>query len=93
MNDQARLESWRRWVAALRPRRVREVAERWPAWRMYTLTTTGQVVSIQSYAEDGTVTVQVHPDDNPRESYWARGLDACVLEVFGVDPHHLQARS
>ena len=92
MISEEQLARWRRWVAS-RPRRVRRIAQRWPAWQLYTLTTTGQVVSIASYSSNGTVTVRISVEHNSRESFWARGLDpeAEILEVFGVEPTHLEA--
>ena len=50
------LKSWEAWVRT-RPPIVREVAERFPPWRLVRLKSTGHRGTIYSYSEDGTVTV------------------------------------
>lgn len=69
------------WLAG-RPKRVREMVEAHPPDRLYRLKTTGQYVTIEAYAEDGTVRVVVWAVLNP--SY------PVSFDVFGVDPEDLE---
>ena len=78
-NEQA--ATWREFVAS-RPPSVREMCKKWPYYRLYRMAT-GQRVTIHSYSEDRTVTVNVTRQWNP---------DTMLLmerRVFGVDPASL----
>lgn len=71
---------WRIWVST-RPPKVRAIAERFDPWSLYRMRTTGQRVTIRSFADDGTVSVAVTGQFN------AVLHDA---EVFGVNPDDLE---
>ena len=74
-------DQWQAWLAE-RPARVREVAERWPPWHTYTLTTTGQLCMILQYDE--------HPDQSVTVSIVAwRDWLPFPRNVFGINPEHL----
>lgn len=77
--SKAELRSWNRWVSG-RPPSVRAVAERLDPWTLYCLKTTGQRVTVYSYSEDGTVTVDVDAAFN---------LCLFPARVFGIDPNDL----
>ena len=59
---------------------VREIAKRFEPWRMYRLTTTGQVCMVLSFSEDGTMRIYAeHP-----------GLGSISgRNVFGINPDDL----
>lgn len=73
------MQAWQEWVEG-RPPQVKAMCEKWPPDRLYRMESTKQVVTIASYAESGTVRVNVLPEYN-----------FCLfpLEVFGVDPNDL----
>lgn len=71
---------WAEWVKT-RPPVVQELCRRFPPNRLYRLRTTGQRVTLYSYNEDGTVTVNVTGEYN-RIIYARR--------VFGVSPDDLE---
>ncbi len=74
------ITGWRHWVAS-RPPCIRVVAERFDPWSLYRMRSTGQRVTVQSFSEDGTITVAVTGQFN------------AVLfdrDVFGVDPDDLE---
>jgi hypothetical protein len=72
---------WNEWIAT-RPACVRNMCEKLPANRLYLLKTTGQKVTIYSYSENETVTVDVMEEYNP----------GVLLErrVFGINPDDLE---
>lgn len=74
--DQA---AWREWVAG-RPPAVRALCERLPGDRLYRMKSTGQRVTIHSYSEDGTLTVNITGEYN---------LITFERSVFGVSPDDL----
>jgi hypothetical protein len=74
------LDSYEGWVAS-RPPIVQEVIKKYPPNLLYRLTTTDQIVTIYSYSEDGTVTVDVDHDLNPDKP--------AGVTVFGIDPDDL----
>lgn len=76
--DEQRAE-WDAWVAS-RPLVVQDMARRLPPDRLYRMASTGHRVTLYSFSEDGTVTVNVGGDFN-----------AVVFErrVFGVSPDDL----
>lgn len=80
MDEETRLE-WEQWLAE-RPNSVKALATKLPPWFLYELTTTGQKVQIQAYAEDGTVRVLVLERWN--------GPMLFERSVFGIDPETLK---
>lgn len=68
------------WVAS-RPPAVQKVIKKYPPDTLYRLKTTDQIVTIYSYSEDGTVTVDITHDLNPHKP--------AGLTVFGIDPADL----
>lgn len=73
-------EAWDEWVSS-RPKSVQKLCRRLPGDRLYQMKSTGHRVTIYSYAEDGTVTVDVTGKYN-----------ALTFErqVFGVKPEDLE---
>lgn len=73
-------ESWDEWVAT-RPPVVQELCRRLPPDRLYRMRPTGHRVTLVSYSENGTVTVDVGGEFN-----------AVTFErqVFGVNPDDLE---
>jgi hypothetical protein len=71
---------WEKWVKT-RPPVVRAVCEKLPPDRLYRLKSTGARVTLYSYSEDGTVTVDISGTYN-----------ALVFErqVFGISPDDLE---
>ena len=77
--------AWEEWVAG-RPEQVQVLCRKFPPFRQYWLNPPGQVVSIYSYSENGTLTVNAIAEDNPSLIFSRR--------VFGIrpdDPHELDA--
>lgn len=72
--------AWDEWVAA-RPDSVRLLCERLPPNRLYRIKSTNQRVTIYSYAEDNTVTVNVSGQYN---------VIVFERQVFGVDANDLE---
>lgn len=70
---------WRKWVES-RPPLVRDLARRFEPWSLYRLETTGHRVTVYSYSEDNTVTVDVLGRFN---------LVKFERRVFGISPHDL----
>jgi len=73
-------DAWREWVAT-RPLSVQALCDRLPPDRLYSLKSSNHKVTIYSYSEDGTVTVNVSGDFN-----------AVIFErqVFGIKPEDLE---
>lgn len=78
--DAATEKAWREWVAE-RPTSVRLVAERFEPWSLYLMKSTGQRVTVRSFYEDGTISVNVTGQFN-----------AVMFDryVFGIDPDDLE---
>ncbi len=79
------LRQWHLWLLD-RPQKVREIAIRFPPWKVLQLRSSGHLVTMRSIQEneDGTVTVTVHVSER---------LNSPLLferEVFGVFPHDLE---
>ena len=71
---------WKEWVAS-RPAAVRAIAERFDPWTLYRMKSSGFRVTVRSFSEDGTLTVDVSGDYNH------------VLyehSAFGIDPNDLE---
>jgi hypothetical protein len=75
--DQA---AWKEWVGT-RPPIVQELCERLPPDRIYLLKSSGHRVTLYSYSENGTVTVNVTGEYN------AVTFDR---QVFGIKPDDLE---
>jgi len=73
-------ESWDEWVKT-RPPEIQELCKKLPPDRLYKMKDSGHRVTLHSYSEDGTVTVNVTGEYN-----------ALTFErqVFGVNPDDLQ---
>lgn len=74
--------AWLDWVNT-RPAAVAANCKLVPPDRLYELNPTGQRVTIEAYAEDGTVRVYVDPEYN-------EGWRISGHEVFGIDPKDLK---
>ena len=79
---QAMRAEWEAWLGS-RPPAVHVLGRRFPPNRLYWLDPPGQVVSVLSYNEAGTLTVLVEPEDNPDR------LMLVALRVFGIPPEDL----
>lgn len=75
--DQA---DWAEWVGS-RPDSVRIIAEKFDPWSLFRLKTTDQRVTIYSFSEDGTVTVNITGEFN---------LHLFDSQVFGINPDDLE---
>lgn len=79
--DAEQVSEWNQWLANL-PACTRVIAERFDPWTLYCMKSTGQVVYLQAFAENGTVRVGVSGRFN------ALAIDCSVV---GVDPDDLMA--
>ena len=73
-------KAWTVWVAS-RPSSVRKIAERFDPWSLYRMKSTGHRVTIHSFNEDGTLTVNITGEFNT------------ILfdrQVFGINPDDLE---
>jgi hypothetical protein len=70
----------RAWLDS-RPPVIKAMTDRWPPNLLYRLKTTDQRVTLYSYSEGGTVTVDVTGDFN---------LHIMDVQVFGIDPNDLE---
>ena len=68
---------WNEWLAD-RPKIIQEMGEKLKPWHLYRLTTTDQKVTLYSFSEDGTVTVDVVEGRNADH------------RVFGIRPDDLE---
>ena len=71
--------AWNEWVAT-RPEIVQDLCRRFPPDRLYRLKSSGHLVTIHSYSEDGTMTVNV-----------SREFNAVIMDrqVFGISSNDL----
>ena len=76
----AQEKGYRKWVRKL-PAVARALAERFDPWTLYRLKSTGSRVTIQSFADDGTMTVAVTGRFN---------LVTFERQVFGIAPDELE---
>lgn len=74
-------ESWSQWLRG-RPQVIQDLAARFPPNLAYVLKTTGQIVTLQAYSEDGTLRVCVLPE------YSGPVTGGC--SVFGIEPDDLE---
>lgn len=73
-------DEWGKWLQE-RPPEIREMCRKFPPNLLYRMEETGHRVTIHSYSEDGTVTVNVDGDFN------SVMFDR---QVFGVSPESLK---
>ena len=73
-------KAWCDWVAT-RPEGIQKLCRQLPPDRLYRMKTIGQRVTIYSYSEDGTVTVDVSGEYN---------FALFERRVFGVNPDDLE---
>lgn len=73
-------EAWAEWVAT-RPSAVKVLCDRLPPDRLYRMKPHGQRVTIHSYSENGTLTVDISGQYN---------LHAFDRQVFGINPDDLE---
>jgi hypothetical protein len=78
-NDEKQKE-WDTWLAS-RPQIIKDLAKRFPPNKLYLLKTSNHRVTMRSYVEDGTITVNVSGDFN--NVMFDRG-------VFGIKPEDLE---
>lgn len=74
--------AWASWVST-RPDSVKAPCERFNPWGLYRLKTTGQIVSVVSFSENGTLRVNVHHDPRPVPPL------PLPFGVFGIKPDDL----
>jgi hypothetical protein len=72
--------AWAEWVAT-RPECVRVLCEKLPPDRLYRMKSTGQRVTLHSYSENNTVTVDISGEYN---------FLTFDRQVFGIDPDDLE---
>jgi hypothetical protein len=75
-------QAWSEWVIS-RPPVVQELCRQFPPDRLYRLKPTLQRVTIISYCENGTITVDVSRKYNPTMLLFDR-------RVFGISPDQLE---
>ena len=73
-------KAWNEWVAS-RPEIVQDLCRRFPPYNLYRLKSSGHRVTLYSYSEDGTLTVNVSGEYN------AVMFDR---QVFGIKPDGLE---
>lgn len=78
-SKQQRIE-WDEWVGT-RPEIIQDLCRRFPLYNLYRLKSTGQKVTLYSYSEDGTITVNV------TEEYNAIMFNR---RVFGIKPEDIE---
>lgn len=71
---------WNEWIST-RPNQIQEIAKRFDPWSLYRMKSTGQRVTIASFFENGTISVNITGDFN------ATLFDS---NVFGIDPDDLE---
>ena len=74
------LKEWNKWLAT-RPKIIQKLAKQLPPDKLYKLKSTGHIVTLYSYDENGTVKVNVTRDLNPRVLF--------ERQVFGLKPKDL----
>lgn len=74
------VDGWNAWVST-RPAAVQDLCKRLPPDRLYLLKTSNRRVTLYSYSEDGTVTVNVTGEYN---------MVTFSRQVFGINPDDLE---
>jgi len=72
-------KAWQEWVST-RPECIQKLCKSHPSNKLYRLADSGHRVTLYSYSEDGTLTVNVSGDYN---------LVAFDRQVFGIKPEDL----
>ncbi len=72
--------AWDEWVAS-RPKIIQDLCRRFPPCNLYQLRDSNQKVTIVSYSEDGTLTVDISGEYN-----WV----TFARQVFGIKPEDLE---
>ncbi len=70
-----------------RPKKIQQMAEKWPPYNIYRLTTTGQHCYLHSYSEDGTVSIIVNGHDSEVLNMMNQHMPC---NVFGINPEELE---
>ncbi len=78
--DEQQYEDWAQWVA-LRPKVIQDMCEQFPPYNLYRLKNTGRRVTLHSYSEDNTLSVNVTGEYN------SLMFDR---HVFGIKPEDLE---
>ena len=78
--DEEREKEWDEWVTA-RPPVIQDLCKRFPPYNLYRLKNTDHKVTLASYAEDGTLMVNITGEYN------AVMFDR---QVFGIEPNDLE---
>jgi len=78
--DEEQKKEWNEWVTS-RPEVIQDLCRRFPPYNLYRLKTTGSRVTLYSYSEDGTITVNITGEYN------ALMFDR---QVFGIKPEDLE---
>jgi hypothetical protein len=78
------IDDWNEFLNDPEHATVREVAARFPPWDLFRMTDTGQIVSVMSWFEDGTIMVYIDPEHNSKLDF------RTGFAVFGVDPNVLE---
>jgi hypothetical protein len=73
-------KEWNDWIAT-RPPVIQKLCQEYPPGK-YILKTTNQIISLYSYSEDGTVTVNISCKDNPTLIF--------DRQVFGISVKNLR---
>src|SRR5690242_8492171 len=71
--------AWQEWIAT-RPAEIQELAKQFPPYKLFLLKTTKHRCFVVSYAEDGTLRVQIDGRFN---------LITFSRQVFGINPKDL----
>ena len=71
-----------------RPKVIRNLIDACPPNKNFILSETAQIVTVESYFEDGTLMVYVFPDNEQpfTSGFWNDGY-----KVFGISPESLKA--
>lgn len=77
---QEQLTGWNEWLAS-RPEVIQKLAARFDPWSLYKMKSTGHLVSLYSFDENNTVTVNVTGEFN---------ILTHSRRVFGIDPDDLE---
>jgi hypothetical protein len=73
-------KEWNKWVSS-RPQVIKDLCNRFPPYNLYRLKNSGHRVTLYSYSEDGTMTVNVSGEYN---------VVMFDRQVFGINPEDLE---
>jgi hypothetical protein len=74
------VKGWNEWVNTL-PKNVKKVAKKFNPWTLYRIKSNDKRVTLHSFADDGTVTVNILAEFN---------LTLFERSVLGIDPNDLE---